>query len=366
VLSPIEADAAAATLLAAAAADRRTAEAAPSHVGPAAETAPSEAGIDADTGEGSSPTVAEAVAARPMIPADIAADVLLRAAAADARRASEPAADGAASGEQTSLLRHEPVQDELVATGDLKRNLEALLFVASESLSIKKLAKLTSADEALVSQTIAELEAEYADRGIGIRLVAEGYRFATSPAAREAVEAYLMPPKTNLSPAAMETLAIVAYLQPATKGDVEAVRGVNVDGVVQTLVDRRFIAEAGRKEVAGRPILYKTTPEFLEAFGLASLEELPPVDLDALEQPQQLMIGTMTNPAENLGAPDGVDITTATVPVPDMPPDDPGPEPYPDQPADPQPMQDPPLPDAQPMIEPTYDPGQPQASVEAE
>jgi segregation and condensation protein B len=350
----VAADGIASRLLEAAAADHRLGDAHAEKIAHADDGAPS-------------PAVAAAIAARPMIPADIAAEGVLRAAAADGRITSEPASvDDGASGEQTSLLPHEPVQDELVATGDLKRNLEALLFVASESLSIKKLAKLTGADEALVSQTIAELEAEYADRGIGIRLVAEGYRFATSPAAREAVEAYLLPPKTNLSPAAMETLAIIAYLQPATKGDVEAVRGVNVDGVVQTLVDRRFIAEAGRKEVAGRPILYKTTPEFLEAFGLASLEELPPVDLDALEQPQQLMIATMTSPAENVGAPDGVDVTTATVPVPDMPPDDPGPEPYPDQPADPQPMQDPPLPDDQPMIEPTYDPGQPQASVETD
>ncbi len=266
---------------------------------------------------------------------------------------------------QPSLLPHEPVQDELLDTGNLKRSVEALLFVASESLSIKRIAKLTNAEEAHISEIIAELEAEYADRGIGVRLVAEGYRFATSPAAREAVEAYLLPPKTNLSPAAMETLAIVAYLQPATKGDVEAVRGVNVDGVVQTLVDRRFISEAGRKEVAGRPILYKTTPEFLEAFGLASLEELPPVDLDALEQPQQLMIATMMNPADELGTVDGVDITTSSVPLPDMP--DPAPEQYPDEPADPQPMQDPSLPDEQPMIEPTYtDPGLPQGSVEAE
>ncbi len=252
--------------------------------------------------------------------------------------------------------RQEPVQSELIATGDLKRDVEALLFVASESLSIKRLAKLTGAEEQRVSETVAELEAEYADRGIGVRLVAEGFRFATSPAARHAVEAYLMPAKTNLSPAAMETLAIVAYLQPATKGDVEAVRGVNVDGVVQTLVDRRFIVEAGRKEVAGRPILYKTTPEFLESFGLASLEELPPVDLDALEQ--QPMFAVMTDSAEA-----GVYDTSAS--VPDMPPET-IPEQYPDTPADPQPMIDPPLPDEQPMIEPTYtEPGLPQGSVES-
>ena len=120
-----------------------------------------------------------------------------------------------------------------------------------------------------------------------LREVAGGYRFASSPAARSVVEAYLLPPKTNLSPAAMETLAIVAYTQPVTKADLEAVRGVNVDSVVATLIDRRFIVEAGRREVPGRPIEYRTTADFLESFGLRSLDELPPVDLEsqALELP---------------------------------------------------------------------------------
>jgi segregation and condensation protein B len=85
----------------------------------------------------------------------------------------------------------------------------------------------------------------------------------------------------------METLAIVAYTQPVTKADLEAVRGVNVDSVVATLIDRRFIVEAGRREVPGRPIEYRTTADFLESFGLRSLDELPPVDLEsqALELP---------------------------------------------------------------------------------
>ena len=109
---------------------------------------------------------------------------------------------------------------------------------------------------------------------------ADGYRFASSAAARAVVEAYLAPPKTSLSAPAMETLAIVAYLQPVTRADIEAVRGVNVDSVVSTLADRGFIAEAGRREVPGRPTLYKTTPEFLEAFGLRCAGDLPPVDVD--------------------------------------------------------------------------------------
>jgi segregation and condensation protein B len=173
------------------------------------------------------------------------------------------------------------MQAELIETGSLARSIEAVLFVASEALSIKTLAKLTGAEESDVSVALQRIDAEYAERGIVLREIAGGYRFASAPAARGAVEAYLMPPKTNLSPAALETLAIVAYMQPVTKGDIEGIRGVSADSVLSTLVDRRFLAEAGRKDVAGRPILYKTTAEFLEAFGLRSLEELPPIDIDA-------------------------------------------------------------------------------------
>ncbi|GAC1397020.1 MAG: hypothetical protein NVS2B8_12240 [Vulcanimicrobiaceae bacterium] len=173
------------------------------------------------------------------------------------------------------------MQTELIETGSLQRSLEALLFVASEALSIDRMVKLTGAAHVDVAETLQHLAEAYAERGIVLREVAGGYRFATSPAARAVVEAYLLPTKTNLSPAAMETLAIVAYLQPATRAEIEAVRGVNVDSVVNTLVDRRFIVEAGRRDVAGRPMEYRTTPEFLESFGLRSLAELPVVDLEA-------------------------------------------------------------------------------------
>lgn len=175
------------------------------------------------------------------------------------------------------------MQTELVETGELRRKLEALLFVASEALSIKKLAQLCDADEIEVTKAIAEIEAEYAERGIIVRKVSGGYRFATAPSAREVVETYLLPPKTTLSPAALESLAIVAYNEhlegmPTTKAEIEAIRGVSADSVVQTLLERGFIEETGRKEVPGRPILYKTTPQFLEAFGLLSLDELPKID----------------------------------------------------------------------------------------
>lgn len=157
---------------------------------------------------------------------------------------------------------------------------EALLFVAGEPLSIKQMAKLVRASEVEVAATLQRIETDYTDRGMVLREVAGGYRFATSPLAREAVEAYLLPPKTTLSTPAMEALAIVAHMQPVTKSEIESIRGVNSDSVVNTLLDRNLIAEAGRKDVVGRPMQYKTTAFFLESFGLRTLDELPQLELD--------------------------------------------------------------------------------------
>jgi segregation and condensation protein B len=217
------------------------------------------------------------------------------------------------------------VQPELLETGNLQRDLEALLFVASEALSIKQLSKLTGAEESAVTVALQKIDEEFAHRGVVLREIAGGYRFASAPSAREAVERYLMPPKTNLSPAALETLAIVAYMQPVTRGEIEGIRGVSADSVVATLVDRRFLAESGRKDVPGRPVLYKTTPEFLEAFGLRSLEELPPIDVDgttpvelALPIPTQL-VPREAEAAES-GEEEGPDEETVTEPAPESTP----------------------------------------------
>jgi segregation and condensation protein B len=190
----------------------------------------------------------------------------------------------------------DPVQPELVDTGKLQRDIEALLFVASEALSIKQLAKLTGAEQSEVTVALQKIDEDFATRGVVLREIAGGYRFASAPAARETVETYLLPPKTNLSPAALETLAICAYMQPVTKGEVEGIRGVSADSVIATLVDRRFLTESGRKDVPGRPILYKTTDEFLEAFGLRSLEELPPIDLEGTS-PMELALPIPTQAA---------------------------------------------------------------------
>ncbi|MDE2572840.1 MAG: SMC-Scp complex subunit ScpB [bacterium] len=163
----------------------------------------------------------------------------------------------------------------------LQRKIEALLFVAGEALSLKDLARLTRCAETEVAAALQRIDESFSGRGIVLREIAGGYRFATAAEARDVVEAYLLPPKTSLSPAAMETLAIVAYLQPVTKAEIEQLRGVNVDGVIKTLAERRLLAEAGRKDVVGRPILYKTSDEFLESFGLRSLNDLPPLEEQA-------------------------------------------------------------------------------------
>jgi segregation and condensation protein B len=209
----------------------------------------------------------------------------------------------------------EPVQEELIETGTLQRNIEAVLFVASEPISIKALAKLTGAEESDVTVALQHIDEEFAERGIVLREVAGGYRFASAPAARAAVEAYLLPPKTNLSPAALESLAIVAYNEPVTKAQIEEIRGVSADSVIATLLDRRFIVESGRRESPGRPLLYKTTPDFLEAFGLNSLDDLPAVDLDAL-QPRDVELPMTQTITETVS-----ETPSETETTPETPPD---------------------------------------------
>jgi segregation and condensation protein B len=186
----------------------------------------------------------------------------------------------------------------------LHQPVEALLFVASEPLSIKQIAKLARAQETEVAATLQQIATDYTDRGIVLREVAGGYRFATSPHAREAVEAYLLPAKTTLSVPALETLAIVAHLQPVTKSEIEAIRGVNSDSVVSTLLDRSLILEAGRKEVIGRPMQYKTTAFFLESFGLRSLDDLPELELEPGQPLELNLLAPSSSASEEAAAMD--------------------------------------------------------------
>lgn len=246
----------------------------------------------------------------------------------------------------------EEITVDLEATvRELQRPVEALLFVASEALTIKQIAKLTHATEVEIAATLAKVEADFADRGIVLREIAGGYRFASAPLARDVVEAYLLPPKSSLSAPALETLAIVAYLQPVTKGEIESIRGVASDSVISTLTDKNLVEEAGRKDVVGRPMLYKTTSEFLESFGLRSLDDLPQMEL---EQGQPLELDLLTanlaaarEAAENaqdsvMPPPDGEPAETETIESP-VQPDDVSIEsvPEPDEPSIEEPVDDP-------------------------
>ncbi len=164
----------------------------------------------------------------------------------------------------------------------LKNVVEAVLFVTPEPLSLRKLAAVVGdVTTAELKGIIAELQAEYEGRGVELACVAGGYRFFS----REEYAAWarkVLPTEAppRLSRAALETLSIIAYRQPITRVAIEDVRGVNCDGVLRTLMERSFVATAGREELPGRPFLYRTTKHFLAYFGLASLDELP-----ALEDP---------------------------------------------------------------------------------
>lgn len=163
----------------------------------------------------------------------------------------------------------------------LKATLEALLLVSSEAVSALDLAKATGATPGETSSALAELAAEYADanRGIQLREVAGGWRYFTHPSYHDQVEAFVLSwDKSRLSQAALEALAVIAYHQPVTREGVRAVRGVNSDGVIASLMEKGLVREAGRERDRGQAILYGTTPSFLERFGLKSLRDLPPLE----------------------------------------------------------------------------------------
>jgi segregation and condensation protein B len=159
--------------------------------------------------------------------------------------------------------------------------LEALLFVAERPLPRAEIARLAGVEAAVVDRLIDELAA--ASSGRGIRLVVAGDRveLATAPEAAPLVARYVGHEGPRLSPAALETLAIVAYRQPVTRSVIERIRGVDSDYVLRGLMHRRLVVEVGRAAGPGRPYLYGTGFEFLERFGLSGLDELPVLEPDA-------------------------------------------------------------------------------------
>jgi segregation and condensation protein B len=161
----------------------------------------------------------------------------------------------------------------------LRAVVEAVIYVTDEPLSADQIATALRQPAARVGQVLAELTAEYnkPEHGLTIREVAGGYKMSTKAEHHEAIRTFVknLKPPLKLSLAALETLALIAYKQPITAPEVMEVRGVQGAGVIKTLIDRKLIATAGRKTVLGKPILYKTTKEFLVQFGLKDLNELP-------------------------------------------------------------------------------------------
>ena len=176
----------------------------------------------------------------------------------------------------------------------LKAQLEAIIYAAETPITLEQIVELVKetiaaegvSDEAeiksRVRSSVEELLAEYrsVDHGIEIRQVAGGYRMSTKPEQHEVVRAFArtLKPPVRLSLPALETLAVIAYKQPVTVPEISDIRGVDSSGVIGTLLDRKLITTAGRKQVIGRPILYKTTKEFLMRFGLKDVSELPSME----------------------------------------------------------------------------------------
>lgn len=177
---------------------------------------------------------------------------------------------------------------------EMQSALESIIYAADEPATLDQMAKALGAEKTEVRAALDLLMATYQtdDRGIEIRKVAGGWKFYTKPQHHDVVRRFIksLQPPIRLTMPALETLAVIAYKQPATVPEINEIRGVNVGGVIKTLLEKRLITTAGRKEVIGRPILYRTSKQFLMRFGLSDLEELP--SLKEFEQLAQAALGS--------------------------------------------------------------------------
>ncbi len=192
---------------------------------------------------------------------------------------------------------------------ELKAAIEALLFVSTGPLTVDRLSGIFE-EEATPERINAQIQAirqEYDDRGSGLLLaeVAGGHQLATKPELASWIRKFKsVKTSAKLSRPALETLAIVAYKQPITRTEIEAIRGVNIGGIVRNLMERRLVKIVGKKDVPGKPMLYGTTPEFLQYFGLKDLGALPTLkEFQELEAGEEIMVEEA--PAEEAGAPPG-------------------------------------------------------------
>lgn len=159
---------------------------------------------------------------------------------------------------------------------ELKKAIEALLFVSFNHVTADMLALVLEENKQLIEEVLEELKQEYSTKGIRIARVAQGYRMISAPEEASFIEKiYKKTSKQFLSRASLETLAIIAFKQPITRSQIENLRGVNVDKIINNLLEKRLIKEAGKAPVLGKPILYGTDAEFLRYFNLNSLEDMP-------------------------------------------------------------------------------------------
>jgi segregation and condensation protein B len=160
----------------------------------------------------------------------------------------------------------------------LSVQVEALLFVAAEPVTTAQLAAALDVSASVVERALNELDAQLSSRGLRLQRHAGRVQLTTAPQLAELIERFLgLESTTHLSRAALETLAIIAYQQPVTRPQIDAIRGVNSDSMMKSLLNKGLILESGRADGPGRPILYSTTPEFLQHFGLNSILEMPPL-----------------------------------------------------------------------------------------
>jgi len=181
-----------------------------------------------------------------------------------------------ASGPESAAL---PAAEPSGPGPEFRSAIEAIVYVAEEPVSVQQIASAVHGERDAVRRALRELISSYAgdDRGIEIREVAGGYKFYTKAQHHDAVRRFIksLQPPLRLSMPALETLAVIAYKQPVTLPEIQEIRGVQAAGVIKTLLERGMITTAGRKEALGRPILYRTTKDFLMRFGLAGVGDLP-------------------------------------------------------------------------------------------
>ncbi len=175
----------------------------------------------------------------------------------------------------------------------LASQIEGVLFVAAEPVSAAELAEALQVSSSLIEAGLKELEVSLQARGLRLQRHSGRFQLTTAPALAEGIERFLgLETRSHLSRSALETLAIIAYQQPITHPQIDAVRGVNSDSMLKGLLSKGLIYEAGRAQGPGRPILYVTTPEFLQILGLDSIEDLPPLEMpEAGATPDEMLKG---------------------------------------------------------------------------